>query len=292
MSHKHDFTKTMRNVSLNDTDHKPRRSREMTIMVDIDATDQQRLKAFMAQELNYYNTLVNALTPRCLTFPETILALHEDWITVFGQIAYEGRSIKNLEYAKPDAELTEGQEPYRKFLVGKDSQGNRFMTESMFSIMSAAAAPATLHPVVRRNMAVAIIKHLKEQASRVISRNQDGIGDAYKVAPEMLQTYEFAQKRHLQMPRSTLYSVKWNSEKECTEISHCYSSNPLVVPKVNLESDNNWNLLILHQQTGVNAVPATPWVVDIRTSLQPYLLKYVDLQNPRIGNSFYIAKRR
>jgi hypothetical protein len=271
-----------------------KRFRDLAVTVDISTSDKTRLKAFMQHELSYYNALVGSLGPRCRTFPEHLLALHKDWEKLFSQIAYEGKSLKNLERAKPDAVLTEGQEPFRKFLVGLDSQGKRFLNDRMYSIMSAAAAPATVHPVVRRNMASTILSFYKDQAGRVINRNEVATEtqDVYKKAPEMLLQHDMVTKRHLQLPRSTLYSVTYDATKDATLIENCYSENPIAIPGHDLTSNNHWNYIIIHQEPGIEVLPNSNWVVDIKHSMNPYLIKYYDVEQPKTGQIFNIAKRK
>ena len=287
---KNDFTKTMRNVSLKDDVRAPRRGRDLAVTVDVDATDKLRFKGFMELELHYYNTLIQAFTSRARTFPETLLALHEDWMKLFAHLAYTGTSIRHLEKAKPDAVLTEDQEPFRKFLVGLDSHGKRFLSPAMYSIMEVAGTKATIHPIVRRNMATEILKYYKEQAVRVLNRGNND--ELYKVAPEMLVVRDIAEKRHLQLPRQTLHSVTWDEAEDCTVISHCYSDKPLKILRQNLAEDNHWNLIIIHQETSVQITQKSPWIVDIRKVDSPYLVKYMDNLNPRTGQAFAIAKRR
>lgn len=271
-----------------------KRFRELAVTIDVSSSDKTRLKSFMQHELAYYNSLVEALGPRCRTFPDHLLALHKDWENLFAQIAFEGKSIKGLERAKPDAELTNGQEPFRKFLVGLDAHGKRFLNDRMFSIMSAAAAPAIIHPVVRKNMASAVLAFYKDQAGRVINRNENATDtqDIYKKAPEMLVPHDMITKRHIQLPRSTLYSIKYDSVTESTIIQHCYTEAPLVIAGHDLASNNHWNYLIIHQEPGIEALPTTSWVVDIKHSMNPYLIKYFDVEQPKTGQIFNIAKRK
>lgn len=269
-----------------------RHRKNKTLEVIIDPTDQNVILSFMVQELKYYNSLVGSFNPRCMAFPETLLDLTPEWIKLFGVIAYSGESIKKLEFAKPDVELPSSLEKYRHMLVGRDEKGQRVMTETLFSIMSIAATQASIHPSVRKNLALEVLNHYREQAKRVANRLSNNSDQVYKVSPEMLQEYDFSQKRHLQLPRSKIHKIVWNEIEEHSEIYHCYGNKPIIVPQENLTNNNNWNYLIIHQKPGPNINRKTPWIIDILFTPQPYLLKYLDSIRPNTSNAFYIAKSR
>jgi hypothetical protein len=263
-------------------------------MVDVSPSDKIRLKEFMKQELGYYNALVEGLGPRARTFPETLLALHKDWESLWEALAEDGKSIKSYERAKEDVELPAHLEKHRKMLVGRDTKGERFLNERMFNIMSIAASPAMIHATVRRNMARLILEFYKDQSAKLIKRNDKAFGeeDLYSKPIDLLVKHDMVTKRHLQIPRSALNAVYYYSDRDLTEIYHPYSENPLVIQGHNLENNNHWNLLLVHQQPGVEVTAQDPWVVDIKYSQVPYLIKYVDVEQPKTGRIFATMKKR
>lgn len=268
--------------------------RDLTVMVDISPTDKVRLKDFMKQELAYYNALVEGLGPRTRTFPETILALHKDWENLWEALAFEGKSLKPYERAKEDAVLPETLEKHRKMLLGKDTKGERFLNERMFNIMNVATTSAVLHPQVRRNMAKQALEFYKDQAAKLIKRNDEAMGDQdlYSKPIDLLVTQDMITKRHLQIPRSALNAVYWYADQDLTEIYHPYSESPIKIHGHNLENNNHWNLLIIHQQPGMEVTAKDPWVVDIRHSGVPYIIKYQDVEQPKTGRIFATMKKR
>jgi hypothetical protein len=270
------------------------RFRELTVMVDVQSKDKLRLKEFMKQELAYYNALVEGLGPRARTFPDTLLALHKDWENLWAVLASEGKSIKGYDRLKEDANLPEAYEPHRKMLLGKNTKGERFLNERMFSIMSVATAPAVLHPLVRRGMATQILEFYKEQSGKLIKRNEEAFGDqdVYAKPIDLLVSHDLVTKRHLQIPRAALNDVRYLDKREETHIYHPYCENPLIIQGHNLESNNHWNFLMVHQQSGVEAVPSTPWVVEVKHTPVPYLIRYADVDRPRTGQIFAIAKKK
>ena len=263
-------------------------------MVDINAADKLRLKEFMKQELAYYNALVEGLGPRARTFPETLLALHKDWENLWDALAADGKSIKAYERVKDDVTLPEHLEKHRKMLVGRDSQGRRFLDEKMFNIMSIACTPAVLHPMVRKNMANLMLEFYKDQSAKLIKRNDEAFGDEdlYSKPIDLLVKHDMVTKRHLQIPRAALNDVRYIAQGDKTELYTPYSENPLVIEGHNLESNNHWNFILVHQQPGIEVTAQDPWVVDIKYSQVPYMIKYQDVEQPKTGRIFATMKKR
>lgn len=271
-----------------------RKVRDLTVMVDVLPADKVRLKEFMKQELAYYNALVEGLGPRARTFPETLLALHKDWEALWETLALEGKSIKTYERAAADVALPETLEKHRKMLVGRDTSGKRFLDEKMFNIMSIAATPAILHPTVRKHMAGLMLEFYKDQSAKLIKRNDEAYGDEdlYAKPIDLLVKHDMVTKRHLQLPRNALNDVRYIEGRDLTEIYTPYSENPLKVQGHNLETNNHWNFLMIHQQPGVEVVASDPWVVDIKYSQVPYMIKYQDVEQPKTGRIFATMKKR
>ena len=270
------------------------RFRNITSTFEVSSVDKTRLKGFMQQELDYYNVLVEGLGSRARTFPETLLALHQDWEALWATIATEGKSLRTYQWVKDDVQLPECFEPHRRLLVGKNSKGERFLDERMFSIMSIAATSATLHPIVRRNMAVIALEFYKDQAAKLIKRNDNATGDGnlYNKPIDLLVSHNIETKRHLQIPRSALNAVYYYEGVDETHIFHPYSENAIVIPGYDFEHNNHWNMIIIHQQPGVDIVPGSSWVFDILHTNQAYDLRYVDQADPKTGQIFAIAKKK
>jgi len=271
-----------------------KRNRDLTVMVNVSPTDKVRFREFMKQELGYYNALVEGLGPRARTFPETLIALHKDWQNLWSALAQGGHNLKLYEKAPMDIQLPADLEPHRKMLVGRDSKGERFLNDRMFNIMSIATTPALIHPIVRRNMANLVLEFFKDQSIKLANRNENALGeqDMYSKPIDLLVKHDLVTKRHLQIPRNALNAVYYYDDRELTEIYTPYSDNPLVVQGHDLEHNNHWNLIILHQQAGMEADPTTPWVIDITYNQNPYLLRYQDVDQPKTGRIFAAMKSR
>lgn len=268
--------------------------RDLTVMVDIPVTDQMRYKEFMKQELHYYNSMIEVLSPRARTFPETILAIHKDWENLWNALAFGGHDVKLYEKFADDAALPVDLEPHRKMLLGRDSKGVRFLNERMLNILGVAGTKSLIHPTVRKNMASQMLEFYKDQAAKLINRNDEAFGDEdlYSNPVELLVKHDLVTKRHLQIPRNILNAVYYYKERDFSEVYTPYSERPIVVPGQDLENNNHWNFIMLHQQPGIEAINTTPWVVDIKYTQVPYLIKYQDVEQPKTGRIFATMKKR
>jgi hypothetical protein len=291
---KHDFTKTMRNVFINDEGRQPRsKAREnWSVEVKVQPEDKLRFQTFMRQELAYYNNLLEVFNPRVRTFPESISSLTEQWRSIFAQVAMAGVHLTPLLNAKEDAALPENLEVYRKYILGYDHLGERFLTERIASIMDAAASRGNIHSMVRRNMAIEILNYYREQAD-LFNENTNGsrTDDVFKRNPHSLEELDIQKKRHLQIPRN-ICRVVYDDVSDKSAILHPYSKNPLVVANHNLSEDKSWNLLVLHQEPGQIPNANTPWILDVKTVSHLYLIKYLDVSNPGRNSAFREGKKR
>lgn len=290
---KHDFTKEMRNVFVNDTDRPRNRGREnWSVEVKIKPDDKARFNTFMRQELIYYNNLIEAFNPRVRSNPESISELIDVWQKIFAQLAVTGVLASQLLKAKPDQPLPESLEVYRKFLVGHDHLGERFLTERIAGLMDVAASRGNIHSIVRRNMAIEFLNFYREQAL-LFNENTNGAKgeDVFKRAPQSLEELDFQKKRHLQIPRN-ICKIVYDKESDRSGILHPYSKNPIIIEQQDITIEKSWSMMILHQEPGNISTPSTPWLLDFKTTPSLYLLKYVDVMNPGRNSAFREGKKR
>lgn len=291
---KHDFTKEMKNVYLNDGNRSPRSKikENWSTEVKISAEDKSRFNTYMKQELSYYNNFIEVFNPRVRSNPEAFTDIIDEWQKIFAQLAITNVSATKLLSAKENQPLPESLEHYRKFLVGFDYQGNRFLTERIASIMEAAAGPGNIHSTVRRNMAIEMLNFYKEQAVLFNeATNGSRTEDVFKRAPQSLEALDSQRKRHLQIPRN-ICKVVYDSKSDRSGILHPYSKNMLIVDHHDLTADKSWNLMVLHQEPGSIPNPSTPWILDFKTTPNLYLIKYLDVMNPNRNSAFREGKKR
>lgn len=291
---KHDFTKELKNVYLNDKDRAPRsRGREnWSVEIKVKPEDKARFNVFMKQELAYYNNFVEAFNPRVRSAPQSLSDLIDVWQKIFAQLAVTNVVATRLLPAKEDQPLPENLEVYRKFLVGYDHLGQRFLTERIAGILDAAAAGGNIHSTVRRNMAVEMLNFYREQAL-LFNENINGsqTDDVFKRAPQSLEVLDIQKKRHLQIPRS-ICRIVYDEKNDRSGILHPYSKNPIVIEGQDITAEKSWNHMILHQEPGSIPTPSTPWVLEFKTTPSLYLIKYVDVMNPNRNSAFREGKKR
>lgn len=297
------FEKTMRNISLN---NKSRRydnrnsRRSWQFKIDIDLNECTKLWAFMRHELEYYNTIVNGISSRMRTMPEVLLEAHEDIIKLYlacaetGFDPYKFFLMRNLDFKEENTpQLPIELEPFRKIFFGVNSKGERKFTDRIALMCQLFSSPASIHHVVRRNMAEEIIDFFKINA-RIIRQTIPSHLQAdqiFKTAPQTLEIHDIIKKRHLQMPKNII-NVMWNDENEVSYFKIPYYSKKIVVPSINFaDGITNWNYVILHQNPGTIALSSTPWILDVRNIQNKYLLKYTDVNTSHTGSAFYQAKR-
>ncbi len=244
--------------------------------IDVVPSDKLRLEHFFKQEAAYYNHLVEGFSTLVRSFPEVIAECNDDWQKVFGHIAETKLNLRPFVDTPPkESELSPFLQLYKHCLYT--------LTERKIILADLAASPGTLLPVVRRNMAMEMLKFYKEQAAKILtpgSGRSNENGDVYREPPEMLSRVDNDRKRHLQIPKIAL-KFEWNAIKEATEIRVGYAAHPISVPNVNLLVKSNWNFVVIRQEQGEFALPQTPWVMDVRKVPVAYLVKFFDYKRPR-----------
>jgi hypothetical protein len=295
---KHDFTKVMRNIDVSPTDRtaRPTRTRESYQMkIDLLPNDKLRLLNVMRIELNYYNNLNDVLSSKARISPVGLINFTNEWVQLFGHLAYEGININRLhDYRTDKTKIPESLEPFNKLLTGLDSAGKRLLTDSHLIILEAASGRGNiglLHPEVRRIMATEMFKHYLEQSkvmTQAVPKSQRE-EFSHRSAMPFLENMDEIRKRHVQLPRKVL-SVKWDVKEEATVIRTPYTSRPIVLENFNL-SEPGWNILILHQQPGTMITKNSAWVADFKRDSSGYMIKYVDQSSAYAGSAYHQAKR-
>jgi hypothetical protein len=293
---KHDFTKTMKNVYISEEPQSgrasPKARENWSIQVELTATDKMRFQTYMRHELAYYNALIEMFNPRVRTFPESITALTDQWQQIFGLVAAEAKPISHLLTEGPDAPLSPALETYRKFLVGTDSDGQRYLTERMAIVLDGAAASGNIHPQVRRNIALEMLQFYRLQAQSSQAQITGTFSeDVYRAPWKCLETVDSQKKRHLQIPRS-ICVVVYDKVTDASAILHPYSANFIRIPHVDITEDKKWTSFILHQEGGNIATAATPWCIELKTGPGSYQLNYMDVSNPGRNSAFREGKKK
>lgn len=274
--------KQMARVGIDRTPERQKQHESFSYTVNVDFSDRSMIKNYMTQELNLYNALVDTFSPCCISFAESFMQMEEQHFMMFAELTANQVDINALDVNN----LPKFLQPYEKILKEE-------LTDKIKIIFEVARTNSAISKNVRRNMAYEVIKYYQKQAksylTKIVSEREDA--NSYKVPPEPLSKADILQKRHLQVPRSEVI-VEWNDEAGKTLIKIPYAKHPLEIPTVNVLERGEWNILILHQQTGVIPLSNTPWVCDFKTTLAKYILKYLDIGDSRRATTFYQDNKR
>lgn len=291
------FLKTMKNVDLSSSgnrtqrNNKKQKNNNFSIKVDLNDVDKKRLSILFSEELKYYNALINSLSSMCRAFPEKLLKIDKRKEKLFLELAGSNFKISKI-YNKTDVELPNNLKQFEDILLGKDVNNNRILNEEMQLFFDIACSSGKILPEVRKNMAYEILAFYKEQARlRVESKNMKLPDDTeFKGNPSELEVVDNSRKRHIQVPKSSC-KIEWDAEEQISYLYLPYLTTKLTFPNVNLKKEY-WSVVIVHQEPGVLPRTDTPWFIDIKTNPVRYFIKYLELNNPYAGSSFFSAKMR
>lgn len=244
----------------------------------IASREKQRLQNYMKNELDLYNSIVDAFNPTSRTSPETFAAFNEKHIQLFMDLVEYSIDIRRLRKNN----LPENLKQHEEALFGGS------LTERMKILMESAAAPSAIVASTKRNMAKELLKFYSEDSrlrSQKIGRSAD---QEFKFPPKALGIQTTISKRHLQLLRKDVRIV-FDEDKEISKVYIPYIQNPILVDGVNISERRSWNIMIVHQNPNTLAVPSTPWVLDFRGTKNDYLVEYLDNNNDRAG-VFHQAK--
>ena len=134
--------------------HRSDQGESWSVMCEVDTNDAQRLRKVMQNELDYYNTLVDATTPTLHLSPEKLLTFTENHIAIFGILAERGVNLRDIR----KNEVPDYLKTYEKYLFD-DS-----ITELMKIIMEVAYKSGAIHPSMRKAMVREVMKFQVGQA--------------------------------------------------------------------------------------------------------------------------------
>ena len=250
--------------------------RDLSIMIDLASTDAALYKGFIKQEIGYYNSLVEGLNSRVRSCPELLVSLHKDWVSLWETLAESGMSLKPYFNDSSEPVLPNHLQPHRRMILGKNSQGNRFLSEKLLYLLDLPAKPARIDPQVKKSMARVLLDFYKLQAAKALRK------DVYSGPIKLLSKYD-TNRQCLQIPRKTLTKVEYVKESDLTYLYTSYSKNPIVIKGYDLESDHRWNLIFLRYVFGTENTEKETWFVDIKHSKVPYWIKDQRVKSPRSG---------
>jgi len=292
-----DWQRHLKNTALSENrNHSGRQNhkrRTWQYEIDLSQPSKNQLKNFITGEREYYNVLYHAFASRARTFPESVLSITGGLEQVYLAVAETGFGAVGPASRKKDCELPEAMEPLREFITGKGEDGKRNITDRASILFEQIGCRSYMHSGVKRRMAKEFLDFYKAQAKLYLQKVPERLAEeqAFRVAPEALESLDDIRKRHIQIPKE-LTNVKWDEENERTLFYIPFIKEPIIVEGINFAEEKHWNYIIIHQLPGKMALGNTPWVITLRNVKQGYMLKYLDVTNPNAGAAFNVAKAR
>lgn len=239
---------------------------QKTFVMDIPSDTASDLTYFVQQELGYYNMLVEKLTPRLKAHPKDLLNFKDTEKKLWEACAERAVDPQKL-IDHPLKEWPVHLHSLHPLVY--DYDGNIRISPAHISMIGAAASPARVHASVRKAMANEILNYMISQADTV---NSAATTETMRVPVQLLQSYTFDNKRHLQIPFNLL-TMKYDEKTGTTHIHTPYSRKPIIVPNVDL-TYTKFKLLIVRSPhpTSLNK----NWQIDLKDSPLTYIVNLTD----------------
>lgn len=258
----------MRTPNNNFTDRK-RKTYQRHFEVEVNKETDQSLNYFIRQELAYYNSIIELLTPRLRTFPGDLLSMKDKELKLW-EVCSEFAIDPNILLKYPDAiDWPSHLQPYFGLLY--DIKGVR-ISKTHLNIIQIASSSARILPVVRKNIAIELLQHMIKQADIIHSTQKT---DTMKTPLQLLNIHTIDTKRHVQIP-SNLVKIKYSEDIDSSDIEIPYSKIPIVIPGADL-TDSKFSLLILRSSHTIPNV----WNVEIKDNEHKYLIGLSDYNDKK-----------
>jgi len=243
---------------------------QRTFEIEVGKDPEHHLMYFIKQELGYFNTLIDQLTPRLRAFPQEFMAMKEKERRLWEICSEHAVDPQKMINHSVD-EWPEFLRPDRSLIINTD--GTPRITSAQAGMIKVAASPARIHPIVRRNIASEIMKYMINQSETLHAGLRT---EGLKAPMQMLQTHTLDTKRHLQIPAS-LVKMSYNEEGNQTVISIPYSRDPIICNGYDL-TEIPFKTMIIRAPHPRNA--DRTWHMDLR-DVGSYMLNAVDHNDQR-----------
>lgn len=245
---------------------KTRNTHQKNFEIALNETTATELSYFVRQELGYYNTLVEKLTPRLRAYPQDLLSIKDREKRLWEACAeYAVDPQKLIDH--PLAEWPAHLHTLHSYMY--DQSGQLKVTQAHINIFGIAASPARLHASVRKAMSTEILKYMIGQAETVLAAMKT---ETMKTPLQMLQQCTMDNKRHLQIP-AKLVTITYDADTESSHIQTPYSRNPIIVPYVDLR-ENTFKMLVIRAPHPTSS--NQKWQIDLKDTPAAYNLGLTD----------------
>lgn len=255
------------------------RTRERSFVIELDNVSKRHLLFFMKNELDYYNNVINNGTMRLRAFPEEIVAMREGYGRLWSTVAFCGKNLR--EFLKKD--LKSWPKVLRDAVPHSAIQNNQVVIdEKKLMLLDSISVTGNIHPAMRQHIASELLSTMLPQADQLVQGQKNSTGQM-KDPVHMLVPRNYPERRHIQLTRD-LVKMKYNKEKDLTEITIPYTDKPLIVKDHNL-TEEKFNVMLIRQQPNVQVNVDTPWQIDLMITSHKYLMDITD-------QNLYVKKKR
>lgn len=239
------------------------------VEIELSKNSKNHLEYFVRQELGYYNSIVEQLSPRIRAFPQDLLSIKDREKKLWEVCAEYGVDVNQMISHPVDA-WPKHLKQYGSLIWSQE--GAIKLTPSQLNIMKVASQPAKLHPSIRKAIATEILKYVTGQAEAFVEVLN---GNEFKTPMQMLQPHTLETRRHLQVPAS-LVKIKYDNDSGDSFITIPYCQDPIKVVGYDL-SQTNFRMLVIRAPHPNNH--SQEWKIEFKDSSQPYLLFMNDAYN-------------
>ena len=268
---------------------KDRSFRDQSHIVVVDPDDQRRLRLFFLHELSLYNTLIESFESRTRAFPAQISSITDKDIELFCLLAENNLQLDDL---KNEQGLPQRLMEMRGSVVDRKIQTTA-SRDWQFLISNVLRQKLAVLPTTKRMMIESMCRFYRDQADILKDPQTSTITDiSYRATANNLAKMDASSKRHAQISRKEV-RVRFDNEQDSSLVSIPLCRQPVVVPGVNLNERQGWNLMILRQEPGQSVNDDTPWIAEFKDTRNQYLLKLTDRgsrKHNRYGSSFTTSK--
>jgi len=254
-----------------------RKSWERTYNIDIDAVTKMQLWHCMDQERLYHNELVNQLNGKVRVMANEILGIKDQYERLWGAVAQSKTRLSSVA-RKPVDEWPEQLKPYHDLVIKDNKQ---LLSEKSMLIYDIAAVEANLHPLMRKAIALEILKWIQPQAKQLLGLNNSSGQMSSPV--HMLQPLSSENKRHVQLLGS-IAEITYDEHQKQSTIKIPYSTKDIVIQNQDLTKTPHDNIVI-RQVPGREINANTPWQITVKEGKGRYIVDLIDV-------SGYGKKRR
>lgn len=246
-----------------------RRTWERTYNIDIDASTKIQLWKCMDQERLYHNELVNQLNSKTRVMANEILGIKDQYEKLWGAVAQSKVKLSSL-MRKPIEEWPEPLKPMYDMVI---NNGKPLISEKSLLVYDIAAAEANLHPMMRKAIALEILKWIQPQAKQLLGLNNSSGQMGSPI--HMLQPLSSENKRHVQLLGS-LAEITYDDNQKQSTIKIPYSTKDIVIQNQDL-TKTPYDNIVIRQTPGREINANTPWQITIKEGKGRYMIDLIDV---------------